>query len=135
MLRSEWQSIWNELRNNLNNLPRCPDHPEYPYIETLSMSIKNDILEIKDSGITVRSHRTNNPDFIETKRFQTWWVHLVTHGIASLKPGSENNPHPWRSCIVGAILAKCLDKYIEYIAATNEIKLKKEVMDKFSVSV
>jgi len=125
MLRSEWQSIWNELRNNLNNLPKCPKHLEYPCVETLVVSIKNDILEIEDSGIRVRSYKFYKEDFIKAKIFKKWWNHLVKYGSASLNPISENNPDPYRSCIVGAILAKCLDKYVEYIVATNEIKLKK----------
>jgi len=48
-----------QIKRILKSLPRCPQHPEYPYVTTLSQKIKNDILEITEKGITVRSHKTN----------------------------------------------------------------------------
>jgi hypothetical protein len=107
-----WPAIWKELRHNLSHQPRCPDHPEHPCVHTLVQGVPNDILEIRDDGILVRSHRTMNADFIPAHRVQRWWEHLATHGSASLHTGSENNPHRWRSRIVGAVVALGLPRHV-----------------------
>ena len=57
---------------------------------------------------------TNHDDFIEEERFRTWWEHLRREGTACLTPDRAGNPHPWRSRIVGAILARCLSNRIRW---------------------
>jgi transcriptional regulator with XRE-family HTH domain len=108
-----WNRIWDELQLGLRSQPPCPIHSEYPCIRTLGQEIVNDILEVTNEGVLVRSHRTNKDDVIPVKRFRKWWDHLVEYGDASLEPGDSNNPDPWRSRVVGAIWAWCLPKRIE----------------------
>ena len=119
-----WSVVWNELRNNLAKQPPCPDHPLYPHVKTLAQQVINDVIEIRENGIVLRSHRTYHNDFIEAKRFEIWWNHLVAFGSASLSPGNPNNPHCWRSRILGAVIATCLPEKIEVIKS-NMIRLTK----------
>jgi hypothetical protein len=100
-----WSVIWQELCDNLTQQPRCLEHPSYPCFRTLAQGVINDIIKIDEHGLWVRSHRTLHEDYIEEKRLETWWTHLAAHKTASLSPGDPNNPHPWRSRLVGAILA------------------------------
>lgn len=103
-----WPAVWRELRERLAALPRCPQHPAYPHIRTLRQGVVNDVIEISELGILVRSHRTQREDRIEARRFELWWSHLILRGSASLRPDDLNNPHPWRSRIVGAIILTAL---------------------------
>ena len=112
---TQWQTVWKELRDNLAKQPHCREHPDYPCVKTLAQEITNDMIEISEEGITVRSHRTYREDFIEARRFRIWWNHLISKGSASIKPGDANNPHPWRSRIVGAIFAHCLPDRIRVV--------------------
>ena len=109
----EWSIIWRKLRKCLLNQPKCPEHPQYPHVKTLVLKVINDIISVNENGVIVRSHRTYHEDFIEAERFEIWWKHLISKGSASLIPGDENNPHPWRSCIIGAIFATCLPDIIK----------------------
>lgn len=118
-----WAEIWPQICQNLINLPKCPRHPEHPHVQSMVQGVINDILAVDHTGINLRSHRTNNVDPIPAMRFKTWWEHLINHGSASLVPGGENNPHPWRSRIVGAIIAAALPKYID-IESPNSIVLR-----------
>jgi len=120
-----WQAVWQELRDNLAKQPPCPHHAEYPHVSTLSQRVGNDIVEVGGKGILVRSHRTHREDFIEMSRFESWWNHLVVRKSASLYPGHPNNPHPWRSRIVGAIMATCLPERIR-VVNSNTIQLVQE---------
>ncbi len=70
----------------------------------MAQGVINDLVAIKESGIRVRSHKTFHEDMIEARRLKIWWERLVAHGSASLHAGDPNNPHPWRSSIVGALL-------------------------------
>jgi hypothetical protein len=72
----------------------------------------NDVIDVSREGITVRSHRTKRDDFIGVSIFETWWEHLIEKGSASLRPGHSNNPHRYRSRIVGAIMAAGLSGQI-----------------------
>lgn len=108
----DWPAVWVELRTNLESQPKCSIHPAYPHVKTLSQHVVNDIIQVEEEKILVRSHRTLREDSIEAQRFETWWNHLVTDGSASLVPGDPNNAHPWRSRVVGAILAVCLPNRI-----------------------
>lgn len=123
MEMSKWLEIWRTLRENLKNQPTCPLHPNWPYVETLSQRVPNDLLAVEESGIRVRSHRTSNEDFIEENRFKVWWFHLLKNGSASLYPGASNNPHPWRSRLVGAIIATGLPQQIK-VASPDTIELR-----------
>ena len=114
-MSSNWQDAWTELRSNLGKQNPCPKHSEYPCVRTLAQGVINDILSVNQNGFVVRSHRTDREDYIEEHRFRVWWEHLSTVGSASLVPGSDNNPHRWRSRIVGAILATCLPDRIRII--------------------
>jgi hypothetical protein len=100
-----WPTIWKELRENILSRPKCPEHPDHPCVRTLARGVPNDILAVGEEGILARSHKTMNEDFIPARRFETWWNHLDEHGSASLRAGAANNPHRWRSRIVGALLA------------------------------
>jgi hypothetical protein len=122
----EWQSIWKEMQNNLINQPRCPDHPEYPHVRSLAQGVINDILEVDEKGVRIRSHLSDNEDFIDAERFEIWWNHLLDYKSASLVPGAPNNPHLWRSRIVGAIIATCLPDKIK-IVDPKTIELNVEV--------
>ena len=124
-LASTWFTVWTKFLSNLANERKCPQHPKFPHVRSMVQGVINDVLEIGNAGIRVRSHRTNNADFIPQERFRTWWEHLVQHGSASLVPGGVNNPHPWRSRIVGAIMATALPEEIE-VENSNAILLKGE---------
>jgi hypothetical protein len=117
----QWPAAWQEIQRNIAKQPRCPQHPEYPTVSTLAQKSPNDIISITDKGILVRSHKTMREDFIEVRRFEIWWDYLTQNGSASLKPGGTDNPHPWRSKIVGAILAAGLPKVIK-AADANTLK-------------
>ena len=119
---SDWPAVWQELRDNLAHQPPCPEHPEYPCVRTLAQGLINDIINVGENGIIVRSHRTLREDYIEASRFQTWWNHLVSKGSARLAPGAPNNPHRWRSRIVGAIMGTCLPNRIR-VVGTGAIEL------------
>jgi hypothetical protein len=110
-----WETIWEMMRKNLATQPRCPDHPEYPIVKSLAKGVINDLIEINIGGIKLRSHQTNNIDFIEAERFKIWWNHLLENGSASLIPGGKNNPHLWRSRIVGAIMTTSLPDKIRTV--------------------
>ncbi len=114
--RANWPEVWQQLCTSISQQPRCPQHPEYPCVRTLSLGIINDILEVSDEGILVRSHRTLHDDFIEASRFEVWWKQLSTSGQASLVPGGVGNPHRWRARIVGAIMATCLPELIKTVS-------------------
>jgi hypothetical protein len=107
-----WQTVWQELQDNLTNQPRCNEHSDYPCVKTLSVGVINDIVVISSSEIQVRSHRTRNLDTIKASKIEKWWKQLVAKGSASLKPGHPNNPDPYRSRIIGAILVTCLSDRI-----------------------
>ena len=115
----DWSVVWQELRENLVKQPPCPDHPEYPHVRTLVRHVINDVIEVCEHEICVRSHLTSHPDPIKAGRFKIWWDHLVAKGSASLSPGDPNCPHPWRSCIVGAIIATCLPHRIRVVSPST----------------
>jgi hypothetical protein len=96
-----WDAFWQELCNQLTMQPACPQHPAYPHVRTIRQGVINDLIDISERGILVRSHRTVREDLIEPRRFEIWWNHLVTYGSASLHPGDPHNPHPWRSSVTG----------------------------------
>ena len=108
--QADWSEVWQELQQVLKNQPRCPKHPQYPCVKTLSEKVVNDIIEVSDQGIKVRSHRTNTEDTLAASQFETWWHYLVSNKSASLKP--ESAPHADRSRLVGAILVTCLPNRI-----------------------
>ncbi|MBI5316863.1 MAG: helix-turn-helix domain-containing protein [Nitrospirae bacterium] len=121
--QAPWSTVWPKFLQNLLNQPRCPRHPDCPHVKSMVQGVINDVLSVGADGIRVRSHRTNNVDEIPEERFKVWWKHLSRNGSASLVPGGPNNPHPWRSRIVGAILATALPDEIE-IETSNSIILK-----------
>jgi HTH-type transcriptional regulator, competence development regulator len=122
-IQSNWPTIWSKFRNNLANEQKCPRHPEFPHVRSMVQGVINDVLSVDAGGIRVRSHRTNKIDPIPEKSFRNWWEHLVEHGSASLVPGGPNNPDPWRSRIVGAIMSAALPEEIE-VESSNSIILK-----------
>jgi hypothetical protein len=105
---SSWPIVWEELGENLLRQPACPQHTQFPHERTLTQHTINDMVAVRDEGITIRSHRTAHEDFIPAGRFRAWWEFLQGHRVASLDTRSPSNPHPWRSRIVGAILVTCL---------------------------
>jgi len=121
--QAAWSNVWQKFRQNLMNERRCPRHPEYPHVRSMVQGVINDIISVEDHGIRVRSHRTNYIDDIPEHRFRVWWEHLCSHGSASLVPGGKNNPEPWRSRIVGAIMAAALPDEID-AESSNSIALK-----------
>lgn len=108
-----WEQMWGELRGGLNGQPRCPEHPQFPFVRTLGQGAVNDILRVDQDGVRVRSHRTGNEDVIPASSFRAWWVHLQQHGTAALDPNDPNCPRSDRAVLVGAILARCLPNRIE----------------------
>jgi hypothetical protein len=106
--KSDWPSMWQELKQKLAAQPRCPEHPEYPCVFTLAQRSANDIVSIEADRIVVRSHRSMNKDTIEESLFRKWWEHMLDEDSASLVPGAFSNPPTKRSRIIGAILATCL---------------------------
>lgn len=120
---SNWLEVWRTLRKNLLNCPRCPKHPDYPQVKTLSQGVINDLIAVEENGIRIRSHRTSNEDYIEENRFKVWWDHLVKNGSASLSTEHKNNPHPWRSRVVGAIFVTGLPDRIQ-IRKSSVIELR-----------
>lgn len=113
MASESWSDVWRELRNNMRSQPPCPEHPEYPHVRTLHLGVINDIVEVAEHTLRVRSHRSRNEDTIEARTMETWWDHLLANGSASTDPDSANCPHIWRARVVGAILATCLPSRIE----------------------
>jgi len=119
-----WEEAWLALREALTRQSRCQEHPDHPCVRTLVQEVVNDIIRVGPDGIVVRSHRTSREDPIEASRFRVWWEQLQREGFASLIPGGDNNPHRWRSRVVGAIWARCLPRQIEWDEARpNEIRL------------
>jgi hypothetical protein len=114
----QWIDIWHELRQNLAHQPRCPEHRDLPGVRTLIQGTMNDILDIQQDGITIRSHRTNRTDSIPAAQFAAWWEYLVANGMASIRPGAAHNPHADRSSVVGAILVRCLPTQV--VQDTND---------------
>lgn len=113
MTQPSWAEIWRELRENLKSQRRCPTHPDYPCVKTLSRGKVNDVPEVNEKGIRLRSDKTGKEDFIRARQFEAWWHYLVDHGYASLDPESSNCPDADRSRIVGAILVTCLPSRIK----------------------
>jgi hypothetical protein len=120
-----WESIWLELRAQLEAQPRCEKHPEYPHVRTMIQKVVNDIKRVGHDGVVVRSHRTKEDDFIEADRFKLWWEHPQRIGSASLKPGDGNKPQPWRSKIVGAICVRCLPVRLTWVESLDELRLNR----------
>ena len=103
-----WTEVWAELRVRLASQKSCGQHPEYPCVRTLAQGIVNDVVEISEDRVVVRSHRTRKEDPIPARRLKKWWDALQAHGRVACTRGHPNNPHPWRSRIVAAIFATCL---------------------------
>jgi hypothetical protein len=99
-----WKAVWKELCRELSELPRCPIHSSLPHVKTLSRGIINDILDISEDGLTVRSHQTLRGRFIPASRFERWWWKLRTSGHAnpSAPPATQD------SRVVAAVLAAAL---------------------------
>jgi len=115
VIMSDWTTVWSELRKNLLNQPTCPIHSNYPCVRTLAQGVINDVIHVGKDEIIVRSHRTMRRDSIGRRRFRTWWQYLEENGFVSLKSGAQDNPHPWRSRLVGAIMATCLPLRIKIV--------------------
>jgi len=102
----DWPMVWQELRENL---------AQQPYVRTLSQRVINEIVRVNEDAITVRSEKSLNERTVEMRTFKVWWDHLVANGSASLSPGDPNNPDPWHSRIVGAIIAECLPERVKVL--------------------
>lgn len=120
-----WNAVWEELRRNIDRQPRCAEHPEHPCVQTLLLGVTNDILEVSEAGLRVRSHRTMKEDFIPARRIEKWWQHLITRGSASIHAGDPNNPRRWRARLVGAILMAGLPRHVRYIGE-NTLEYSRE---------
>jgi hypothetical protein len=116
-----WSEIWLLLLKNLDNQPKCPDHPNHPMVKTLSLGVINDIVHSDQERIILRSHRTGKEDPLKASHFKIWWNFLTEHGKASMKPGDPNNPSAYRSCIIGSIFVKCLPELIEQTSSDKSI--------------
>ncbi|MBS0266899.1 MAG: HNH endonuclease [Planctomycetes bacterium] len=124
-----WDQVWAELRCELSHQPRCIEHPEFPCIGTLGQGAVNDILQVDQDGIRVRSHRTNNEDVITPSSFRAWWVHLQKFGTATLDPNDPNCPRSDRAVLVGAIFAVCLRNRIEHEGRHIRLRAVPELLD------
>lgn len=108
-----WDQIWEELQDGLKHQPPCPINPEYGRILTLRQKTVNDILEVGDKEVCVRSHhpKGNDKDKDNCRRivredFRKWWEHLCREGTASFTGGDR--PTAGNSSVVAAILVRCL---------------------------
>lgn len=119
----DWPIIWQELRGNLADQPPCADHSEYPHVCTLVHGNINDIIQVNEDGVTVRSHKTFGKRAITEKVFKVWWNYLVENGFASLSPGAPNNPRSGDSRVVGAIIAACLPGRVYVLDSKKTIGL------------
>jgi len=117
-----FEELCQRLQDELRNLPRCEEHPDYPCVRTLVQGIVNDIISIGPEGVQVRSHDNGVIDPITANTFRRWYDHLCANGSASLVPGDPNNPDADRSRIVGAILAACFPDRIA-VENNNTIRL------------
>ena len=124
---TDWQSIWEELKTNLDHLPKCPLHSNYPCISTLVKRSLNDIIEVSSHHIIVRSHKPKNGilknSTLSEGVFRTWWEHLHTFGSATFKTGNKNNPVSYRSSVVAAIFVKGLPQKIRQVNNSDLIEL------------
>jgi len=55
-----WKKMWSILQECLKTQPKYPEHPEYPHIKTISKKKINDVIEVKQDFIVLRSHLTKN---------------------------------------------------------------------------
>jgi len=110
-----FDQIWKELQVGLVRQPRCPEHPEFPCVHTLSEGVRNDVLAVGEDGVRLRSHRSENERLIPVRCLRTWWTHLVRHGKASLVPGAPGNPDRQNSKVVGAIWVRCLPNRVRSV--------------------
>lgn len=111
----DWSVVWQELRQNLAKQPPCPVHPKYPHVSTLAQGVINDVVEVREGGIIVQSHRTLRKRFIPARQFEVWWNHLLAKGPASLTSRSPNIPRTGHARVVGAIMAACLPDRIRVV--------------------
>lgn len=102
-MNKSWEQSWGELRRAVESFPLCPDHPEYPCVATMIKGAMNDIIEVKETEIVVRSHETNHDDRISKSVFHKWFEHLWKHKSASSAEGTPSCPERYRSRVVAAI--------------------------------
>ena len=114
MMDEDWDTVWKELRENLQNEEECEHHPGCPMVESLFIKTPNDIIRITEDEIVVRSHSAMREDTITKRQFKRWWDYLNENGGASINSSSIRYPGGSRSKLIGAILAKCLPDYIIY---------------------
>jgi hypothetical protein len=110
-----WDQVWGELRDSLVKQPRCPQHPKFPCVHTWGHDVINDIIEVEEDRIVVRSHRTMKDDPIGVGAFRSWWNHLQEKRSATLDPGGPNTPGTNRPVLIGAIFACCLSARVARI--------------------
>jgi hypothetical protein len=99
----QWPDVWLELRFNVER---------EGVVTTLGQGVRNQIVEVDRSGITVRSERTGRDRNIPESEFRTWWQHISDHGRAALKTDDPDCPDPKNSSMVCAILAAGLPRLI-----------------------
>jgi 5-methylcytosine-specific restriction endonuclease McrA len=117
-----FDQVWKQLQAGLARQPRCPEHPEFPCVNTLSEGVRNDVLAVGEDGVRLRSHRSGNERLIPVRCFRTWWTYLARHGEASLVPGAPDNPDRQNSKVVGAIWVRCLPNLVRSVG-TDRIAL------------
>lgn len=115
-MRVFFDQVWQELRAGLANAARCPQHPEFPCVYTLARLVPNDIVEITEDEVAVRSHDTYRIRRIPRERFQELWDALASAGSARFRTGNNGS-------VVGAIYVRCLSIRVAE-SGRNEIRLK-----------
>lgn len=112
---SSWSSIWRQVQRRMRKQPPCITHPKFPSIKTLARETVNDVIDVRDKGITLRSHEHKRKDnenrFFPQERFRKWWTDCVDSGgvTTTNKARRERHEAP-NGCIVDAVMVRCLDK-------------------------
>jgi hypothetical protein len=120
-----WEQVWGELQDALKGQPPCPIHKKYPHILTLNKSSINDVLEVGENEVCVRSHKPKGTDQdkdnrrrIDVNVFRKWWE-LLRRGAV---PFTKGFPTP-NSSVVAAILVRCLPGRIAQTGNGRTIEL------------
>jgi uncharacterized protein YjbI with pentapeptide repeats len=107
-----WQHLWQDMQTNLQHLPRCSDHAEYPRVYTLGLRTVNDLIQVNSRGVTVRSHRTGRDRFISACVLESWWNRLTADGVVLLRtPPTTRN-----AAVIAAILTNGLPDRVQAVS-------------------
>lgn len=92
------------------------------FVETLSRKVRNEIVEVEDSRIIVRSEETHNERRLHKETFRPFCTRLLDHG--SLDFVSDIQKSKWIG--VGAVIVAIISllPYVEYRTEPRVLFLK-----------